>query len=72
MEYLSISQIASKWNISTRRIRKLCVEGRISGAYKVGTYWLIPGDAKKPTDKRVKISNYENSQKREKDGQTYT
>ena len=72
MEYLSISQTAVKWNISTRRIRRLCTEGRIDGACKVGAYWLIPEDAEKPKDERVKTGKYAKLQKRENDGQTYT
>ena len=36
MEYLSVSQVVEKWEIKQRRIRVLCAEGRISGAYKVG------------------------------------
>lgn len=52
MEYLSISQVAEKWNIKQRRIRALCAEGRIEGAYKVGAYWLIPSVAEKPKDGR--------------------
>lgn len=38
MGYLSISQVAKKWAIKQRRIRVLCAEGRINGAYKAGTY----------------------------------
>ncbi len=68
MEYLSISQTAVKWNLSTRRIRRLCTEGRIDGACKVGTYWLIPEDAEKPKDERVKSGKYAKTQKRENDG----
>lgn len=68
MEYLSISQTAVKWNLSTRRIRRLCTEGRIDGACKVGTYWLIPEDAEKPKDERVKSGKYAKLQKRENDG----
>ena len=45
MEYLSVSQVAEKWGIKQRKIRVLCCEGRISGAYKVGAYWLIPESA---------------------------
>ena len=68
MEYLSISQTAEKWNISTRRIRRLCTEGRSDGAYKVGAYWLIPEDAEKPKDERIKTGKYAKLQKRENDG----
>lgn len=44
--------------IKQRRIRVLCAEGRISSAYKVGTYWLIPSDADKPKDERIKSGKY--------------
>ena len=42
MEYLSVSQVAEKWEIKQRRIRVLCAEGRISGAYKVARIGLYP------------------------------
>ena len=58
MGYLSISQTAEKWGISQRRIRILCVEGRIPGAFKMGAYWSIPDDAEKPKDKRIKTGRY--------------
>lgn len=58
MEYLSVSQVAEKWDIKQRRIRVLCSEGRIPGAYKVGAYWLIPEDAEKPRDERIKSGKY--------------
>ena len=48
MEYLSIKQTSEKWGITVRRIQVLCVEGRIPGATKIGSYWAIPVDAKKP------------------------
>ncbi|WP_254616018.1 DNA-binding protein [Mycoplasma sp. OR1901] len=52
--YMTIKEIAKKWNISERRIRKLCTEGRILGAYKVGKVWNIPSNALKPVDTRYK------------------
>ena len=58
MGYLSISQTAEKWGISSRRIRVLCVEGRIPGAFKIGAYWSIPDDAEKPKDERIKSGRY--------------
>ena len=58
MEYLSISQVAEKWMLSTRRINVLCSEGRIPGATKIGSYWAIPEDAEKPADARVKSGHY--------------
>ena len=56
--YLSISQTAEKWGISQRRIRVLCVEGRIPGAFKMGAYWSIPDNAEKPKDNRIKTGRY--------------
>ena len=41
-----------------RRIRILCVEGRIPGAFKMGAYWSIPDDTEKPKDKRIKTGRY--------------
>ena len=58
MEYLSISQVAEKWRLSTRRINVLCSEGRILGAKKIGSYWAIPADAENPADARVKSGRY--------------
>ena len=54
MEYVSVAKIAEKWGISDRRIRVLCSEGKIPGAYQEGRGWKIPVDAKKPADGRYK------------------
>lgn len=58
MSYLSVSQTAEKWGISTRRIQILCGEGRIPGAMRIGAFWVIPEDAIKPTDARIKNGKY--------------
>lgn len=58
MEYLSISQVSEKWGIKQRRIRVLCAEGRIPGAFKMGAYWSIPAEAEKPKDERIKTGKY--------------
>ncbi len=34
--------------------RRLCAGGRIPGAVKMATIWLIPKDAEKPADRRFK------------------
>ncbi len=54
MEYLTTVEMAEKWGITSRRIGVLCAEGRISGAIKKGKTWLIPSDAKKPADARLR------------------
>ena len=50
--------MAEKWGIKQRRIRVLCAEGRIEGACKAGAFWLIPEDAEKPKDERIKSGKY--------------
>lgn len=58
MEYISTQQASEKWGISSRRIQILCNENRVPGAQKVGRVWIIPFDAEKPKDKRIKSGRY--------------
>ena len=58
MEYMSISQAAEKWGISSRRIQVLCKQERIPGASRMGYVWAIPSDAEKPKDGRVRSGRY--------------
>ena len=53
--YITAKQAAEKWGISDRRVRILCSQGKIPGAYQQGRAWKIPYDATKPTDERYKI-----------------
>ena len=48
--FMTVKQASEKWGISDRRIRVLCSEGKISGAYREGRAWKIPVDARKPAD----------------------
>ena len=52
--YMTVKEAAAKWSISDRRIRVLCSEGKIPGAYHEGRGWKIPIDAEKPADGRFK------------------
>ena len=58
MEYLSITQTSGIWGISGRRIQRLCCEGRIPGAIKIGSYWAVPKGAEKPRDGRIRSGRY--------------
>lgn len=58
MKYISTSEAAKKWELSSRRIVVLCNEGRIDGAQKAGSVWIIPETAEKPTDARIKSGKY--------------
>ena len=65
--YMTIKQAAEKWEVTPRRIQKLCVDGRIEGATKFGRDWAIPADATKPEDKRVTTGEYRNWRKKKED-----
>ena len=60
MKYLSTFEAAEKWGISHRRVSILCNEGRIPGAQRAGSRWIIPEDAEKPADARIKSGKYIN------------
>lgn len=70
MKYLSVSEVAKKWNLSERSVRNYCAKGRIKGTFLTGKTWNIPEDAIKPNriDER-KFSDNEllNILKEEKD-----
>ena len=51
---MNAKQAAEKWNISDRRVRTLCINGQIEGAYREGKIWYIPDGTDKPKDGRIK------------------
>ena len=53
-EYMTVQEAAKKWELSERRVQKLCAENRIDGVVHLSRVWLIPKDAKKPADARFK------------------
>ena len=53
MDYISVKQAAELFDLSERRIQKLCETNRISGCNMISGVWLIPATAKKPTDERL-------------------
>ena len=54
MKYLSVAEVAKKWNLNERRVRVLLSENRIEGAVYKNHRYLIPDTAVKPLDRRVK------------------
>ena len=58
MRYLSTFEAAEKWGISSRRVGVLCSQNRIPGAQRAGGRWIIPEDAQKPADARIKSGKY--------------
>ena len=58
MDFMTIKQASEKWGICTRRVQTLCTEGRIDGAERLGHQWVIPINAEKPKDARIKSGRY--------------
>lgn len=48
MRYLSVNEIARKWNVSERSVRNYCAQGRVNGAFLTGKTWNIPENVEKP------------------------
>ena len=53
LRYITVKQAAKLWEISDRRVRVLCSEGKIPGTIKDGRAYKIPIDAIKPVDERT-------------------
>ncbi len=49
MHYLSVTEIAKKWDMSERSVRNYCAQGRVNGAFLTGKTWNIPEKAEKPS-----------------------
>lgn len=45
--------VSCKTVFTGRRVHKLCQQGRIPGLERFGRSWVIPENAKKPTDPRM-------------------
>ena len=54
MEYMTLKEAGEKWGVTPSRVNYYCAAGRIPGAVKMATIWLIPKNAEKPVDGRTK------------------
>lgn len=54
MEYIKIEEAAEKWGLSIRRAQDLCKMGKVHGAKRFGTNWMVPAGALRPIDGRSK------------------
>lgn len=55
-EYMTVQEAAKQWELSERRVQKLCETDRIEGVVRLSRVWLIPKDASKPIDGRLKTN----------------
>lgn len=45
--FVSVKEIAKKWNVLDRMVRNYCAHGRIPGTFLTGKTWNVPVDAVK-------------------------
>ena len=57
MRYLSVAEIAKKWNVSERSVRNYCAQGRVNGAFLTGKTWNIPENAEDRKSTRLNSSH---------------
>ena len=60
MRYLSVAEIAKKWNISERSVRNYCAHGRVQGAFLTGKTWNIPEKCRKNQSVPTKRNGWSN------------
>lgn len=63
---ISVKEAAMRWELAERTVRGLCIGGKIPGAIKNGRSWLIPANAEKPVDNRIKTGAYVRAKSRPK------
>ena len=56
MNYLSVADMAKKWNMSERTVRNYCAQSKIPGAFLTGKTWNIPESAGKPGRRNARTS----------------
>lgn len=52
--YMSIREAAARWDISERRVQKLCEDGELANTLRFSRKWGIPAGTGKPADGRIK------------------
>ena len=63
MKMINAQKAAEKWGMSLRRVQEYCRTGRILGAERFGTVWMIPEHAVRPADRRTKDAKQDKTQK---------
>ena len=56
--YITVKEAAEKWGLCIRRVQYMCSDGPTPGVTKFGGMWVVPEDAERPIDGRVKTGKY--------------
>lgn len=54
MNMITVTEAAEKWHVSVRTVQNLCKQGKIEGAKRFGTNWMIPEDTIRPAARKKK------------------
>jgi len=68
---IPIRHKADEWEVSVRRVQKLCDSGRIPGAVKKGKCWYVPSKTQKPADTRKALESTEYEDERREKGDEF-
>ena len=55
--FITVQEAAEKWGVTPRQVQILCKEERIAGATRMSRIWIIPVNAKKPTEGKRKAGD---------------
>jgi hypothetical protein len=47
--YISAKEAATRWNVTSRQVQRMCAAGKMPGAVLFSDSWAIPEDTVKPT-----------------------
>ena len=64
MEWMTVQEAGMLWGITTRAAQYLCADGKVNGAQKLGSQWVIPKGTPKPIDGRTKAAQQTKEVKR--------
>lgn len=57
-DFMTVQEAAVRWGVTERQVQMLCKNEKILGVSRVGRNWIIPIDAEKPKDGRIKTGKY--------------
>lgn len=57
-DFMTVQEAATRWGVTERQVQVLCKSEKIEGVSRVGRNWIIPIDAEKPKDGRIKTGRY--------------
>lgn len=56
--YVSVQQLAEKWQVTPASVYSMCKAGKIDGAYKSKGHWYVPYNSTRPADSRLRSGKY--------------